>query len=804
MVFYGIMATVLAQEVQLNIDTEQIIVGVPTVLTVLATGFEENPTPEIGDWGIQGRNRDAVQVDFLGVDPMVSRQTSIINGRRMDSVNVRYAYRYRLMAEKEGTYQIPTIQVSQGGTSATSRPGRFTVTEAPTTSEMAIELSVPTDTVWVGQTIPLNIDVYLQRDIGDLSVVVPLFDEFPVQPLDVDTVTQQFALTTVHGEINLPIVQERVRKGGEEYTRVRMMAETTLNQAGNIEVPPSRILAQMVVGQQRGMLGFSRNQYQLFQAKDRKKTLEVRPLPLKNKPESFSGAVGEAFSMSVRANKTVVAVGEPIPLEVEVRGKGNLDGIQLPGFEDLGLDERIFETPTQRPLGIDNDEGGKVFSFSVRLKSSDVREIPTLDFGYFDPVKAAYQHAYTQPIALSVSGSKIVSSAQVVSGGASTNTNSGTVTGTTESTLSTSQFDLSWYSSSGRPVDALPWAEISAGVHALAFLGWGILGWRERTKEERAERSSQKISKVALQKLLHNNEDTPAANVASQLSSAVKNYGKEHNVDVSAVVQQIEIESYAPSAVSMPFSKKLFEQIKALLIVLLCLVASVPAQANESAQSFEELYRTAMSIESHGDRRNAMLKLQQQLQQVVQEDDSRVDAWVNLGTVSLHVSDRGRAVLAYSKAAQLGEKGQQIEQNLKEVESQLPAWVQRDTESVWSDVLFWTRWSSSMQWGLLNVCGVLLLLGWRRLTMVRWLLLPWLALAVGLVAQWVESTESIAVVLDAAPLRTADHAQAPLVKSEWLPSGARLTIVQSQSDWIQVSLPSGTQGWVPKSSIGKL
>ena len=78
MYLYSIMALVLAQEVQLSIDSNQIIVGVPTVLTVLATGFEEEPTPEVGDIAIQGRNRDSVRLDFLGVNPMVSRQTSII------------------------------------------------------------------------------------------------------------------------------------------------------------------------------------------------------------------------------------------------------------------------------------------------------------------------------------------------------------------------------------------------------------------------------------------------------------------------------------------------------------------------------------------------------------------------------------------------------------------------------------------------------------------------------------------------------------------------------------------------------
>ena len=92
---YGMTALVFAQEVQLKIDSNQVSAGIPTVLTVLATGFEEDPTPEIGTWSIQGRNRDSVQVDFLGVEPMVSRQTSIINGRRTDWPGITLSLQHR-------------------------------------------------------------------------------------------------------------------------------------------------------------------------------------------------------------------------------------------------------------------------------------------------------------------------------------------------------------------------------------------------------------------------------------------------------------------------------------------------------------------------------------------------------------------------------------------------------------------------------------------------------------------------------------------------------------------------------------
>ena len=122
---WAMISMVAAQEVQLSIDTEQVIVGIPTILTVVATGFEEEPTPEVGDFAVQGKHRDAVRLSFMGVEPMVSRQTSIINGRRSDNVIVRYAYRYRMVVDKEGRFQVPSIQVKQGDVSATRSEERL-------------------------------------------------------------------------------------------------------------------------------------------------------------------------------------------------------------------------------------------------------------------------------------------------------------------------------------------------------------------------------------------------------------------------------------------------------------------------------------------------------------------------------------------------------------------------------------------------------------------------------------------------------------------------------------------------------
>lgn len=797
---YVMMSMLYAQEVQVSLDADQVIVGIPTVLTVVATGFEESPTPEIGDFTIQGRNRDTVQIDFMGVEPMVSRQTSIVNGRRSDSTFVRYAYRYRMVAEKEGNFQVPSIQVTQGNVSATSAPGTFRVTEAPTSSEMAIALELPEESVWVGQTIPLNVDLFIQRDLADLNIVVPLFDLFPVQAAQADGVTQQHQLSTKNGVLTLPVLQDVIEKDGQGYTRIRMMAETTLTQSGKITVQPARVLANMVVGQQRGFMGFSQNRYQLFQAKDQVRVLDVRPLPLKNRPDSFSGAVGESFSIQARANKTVVAVGEPIPIELEIRGKGTLDGLQLPDFLALGLDPKQVETPSQTPLGIINDDGAKVFSFSIRLKDSGVREIPALDFAYFDPIEGRYQHAYTQPIALSVSGSNMVSSAQVVS---TTKSDSNAVASEqTEQSLSTSQFDLSWNDVDVARISERTWWLGTVTVHLFAILGWYWLGWRERTKDLRDIKRVQKASVRELKSVLHRAHSEPAAQVSADLNRALKEFGAENGVEMSELMSSVEIECYHPNAKHQPLSEGVLQRIQAILPMVLCVMAvCFGRDVNAEEQNWAEQYAAVQSIDSAAIKRQEMLQLQLQLKNAVTEEPKNPMLWSNLGTVSIQIPDRGQAVYAYQRAERLGLHTSQMTQNQQALQDVLPSWGRKSEMSGLSSGLG----SKSVRWVLWNVLALVMGLMWHRNRLVaRVSGVLWLVVMSMNLVEILSDLKPTAIVMLDTPIRSADHPQSPLVQNEWLPSGATVQIQQVQSDWTQVQLNNGTTGWVSSNDLSAL
>ena len=78
----------------------------------------------------------------------------------------------------------------------------------------------------------------------------------------------------------------------------------------------------------------------------------------------------------------MVRVGDPVDLEVTVRGAGRLGGLIMPRLDgEGGLDPKQISVPGDLPTGELIEEGkGKKFLVTVRLESDKVREVPPLPF----------------------------------------------------------------------------------------------------------------------------------------------------------------------------------------------------------------------------------------------------------------------------------------------------------------------------------------------------------------------------------------------------------------------------------------
>jgi hypothetical protein len=126
--------------------------------------------------------------------------------------------------------------------------------------------------------------------------------------------------------------------------------------------------------------------------------------------------VGSGFSLTVSANRTVVKVGEPIALEFELRGDGNLETAALPRLDSEGLLlASQFRVPDGEIAGR-VEEGVKRFTAMVRVLSARVTEIPALEYAWFDPTTEQFEKTRSRPIALSVGAARVVDAADVQSG----------------------------------------------------------------------------------------------------------------------------------------------------------------------------------------------------------------------------------------------------------------------------------------------------------------------------------------------------------------------------------------------------
>jgi hypothetical protein len=152
-----------------------------------------------------------------------------------------------------------------------------------------------------------------------------------------------------------------------------------------------------------------------WRAQDSGRSLIVKRIPVSETPSSFAGAVGAGFALTVSADRTVVQVGDPITLTVELRGDGNLATVSLPPLDAEGLlPPDQFRVPEGELTGVVE---GKVkrFTASVRVLDEAVREIPGLEYAWFDPTTEQFQTTRSRPIALSVREAQVIGAAQVES-----------------------------------------------------------------------------------------------------------------------------------------------------------------------------------------------------------------------------------------------------------------------------------------------------------------------------------------------------------------------------------------------------
>ena len=133
-------------------------------------------------------------------------------------------------------------------------------------------------------------------------------------------------------------------------------------------------------------------------------TIDVKPLPLNNKPLDFSGAVGN-FNFEIKSDKKELLLDEAFQLSLIVSGKGNFNLFDDPKIS-LPVSLEVYEPEKISNVSVrSNGIKGKINNkYTVVPNNPGKYTIPQTKFSFFDPELEDYKTIYSDTIFIDVEG----------------------------------------------------------------------------------------------------------------------------------------------------------------------------------------------------------------------------------------------------------------------------------------------------------------------------------------------------------------------------------------------------------------
>ena len=398
-------ATAIADgEAEFRFSNREVWVGQPFLIevdVVNAATWEDPIVPEI----------DGVSSTVLP-SARESTFTQIVNG--VATTRSTRTFVIRMVAEKSGIIEIPSISVMVDGRRITSRSWRVIASQSKVGDLLVVEIIGTPDDAWVGQPVRLNLQIWVEQFVDRKNNV--RLDEADMWGLlslgDSSWGVFKEPLEELSRNRRRPSGR-RVERGDRTYFLYEIEYIDHPVRVGAIDPGEVRIVLRQPTGLvvQRDI--FNRRQiavegFRPVMQTARIRPISVRPLPETGRPATFTGAVGR-FTVRASAEPREVSVGDPITLRFEVTEEadaipGDLANLRPPPLRELEAlaDFRVPDDPTTGVV-----EGRtKTFTETLRPERDGLTEIPAIPFVSFDPELGRYVTASSKPIRITVKASE--------------------------------------------------------------------------------------------------------------------------------------------------------------------------------------------------------------------------------------------------------------------------------------------------------------------------------------------------------------------------------------------------------------
>lgn len=336
-----------------------------------------------------------------GPSQSVSQSTSFTpNGGR--KVIFSQSYTYIIEPKRKGEFNIPSASIEIDGKTIQSKPVKVIVTSAVEVpknpndpnyiADQNIHLvaEISKSRPYVGEGIYVEYRLYFSKNVGIYNNAItqtPQYNGFWNQ------------------EIKLNGIRAKTGKYNGESYRYAVLHKAFLipTKSGRLTIDPMKMDIEVAIPTGRGdFFGNPITRQVRKEFASARKVIQVKDLPIENKPADFTGAVGE-FSYEVTSNKNTLKANESSQIKVGVKGHGNLNLFEIPKIK--APEELEVYAPERKEKVRVTASGltGEVYDlYTVVPEYKGKYKIPNTSFSYFNPKEKVYQTITTEDLYVDV------------------------------------------------------------------------------------------------------------------------------------------------------------------------------------------------------------------------------------------------------------------------------------------------------------------------------------------------------------------------------------------------------------------
>lgn len=351
-------------------------------------------TPIMGNLSIEHPNTARINKQTIQLQnkPLIAEQIKQVKYSPDDPLTLTI-FRFQLPPMEKGLHLLEVISVDVGGKIYQTVPSSFEVKKAGTPAPAAIEKQTeqnkppqkknkpillleafvdPDISLYPGQRTKVGYRYYFNQSIQATHEELPLLEAEGFKKIG-----GKISRTAQEDEMSLLEVSQEIEavKPGEYSFGPSYYTGIATDERGNQLLPAIKAEAPAV-------------------------KISVTALPQNIKPPSYKNAIGH-YTMETRLDSSAkVEVGEKMILKVIIKG-APLEGVDIP---DLccqpGMAGRFHMNDI--PPAPNVKDNTVQFSVEIRPMDAEVKEIPSLEFSYFDPDKGGYERVFSKPIPITV------------------------------------------------------------------------------------------------------------------------------------------------------------------------------------------------------------------------------------------------------------------------------------------------------------------------------------------------------------------------------------------------------------------